>query len=119
MDAFANMLAQGLAPTPAAARAVLDLHVERGAWEAADALLVGLVEAVEAVGGGEAGNYAEVRVGDGRGGVSGSKGGDPRGGLFGRQGGGAPPYVGVPCLAASPCADCLPPLLPPCPCAAV
>ncbi|PSC71010.1 Tbc2 translation chloroplastic isoform B [Micractinium conductrix] len=60
LDAFANMLAQGLAPTPAAARAVLDLHVERGAWEAADALLVGLVEAVEAVGGGEAGNYAEL-----------------------------------------------------------
>ncbi|KAL4458727.1 hypothetical protein ABPG75_013592 [Micractinium tetrahymenae] len=63
-DAYRNMLAGGLAPSLAAARAMLDAHMQQGAWEEVDTVLAGLVEAAEQYGGraggaaGEAGSDA-------------------------------------------------------------
>ncbi|KAL4426696.1 hypothetical protein ABPG77_004752 [Micractinium sp. CCAP 211/92] len=47
MDAHRNMLALGLPPSPAAARAMLGVHMQRGAWEEVDFVLAGLVEAAD------------------------------------------------------------------------
>lgn len=51
MDAHRNMLALGLAPSPAAARAMLGVHMQRGAWEEVDFVLAGLVESADRRGG--------------------------------------------------------------------
>lgn len=52
MDAHRNMLALGLPPSLAAARAVLDMLMQRGAWGEAEAVLAGLVEAAQRRSGG-------------------------------------------------------------------
>ena len=44
VDAYRAMLALGLPPTAAAFRVVLDLHVQRGSWEEAIAVLGHMVE---------------------------------------------------------------------------
>lgn len=56
MDAYRNMLAQGLAPAPAAARAVLEIHVQAGAWEQADAVMGGMAERAAEAGDGGGGS---------------------------------------------------------------
>lgn len=44
VDAYRHMLSLGLAPAPAAFRAVLGVHLQRGAWEEADAVLASMVQ---------------------------------------------------------------------------
>lgn len=56
LDAYRHLLSQGLPPTPTAFRAVLDVHMGRGAWEEADAVLGDMAK------GGSTALDAEVRT---------------------------------------------------------
>lgn len=44
LDAYQHMRGLGLPATPAALRALLEVHMGRGAWEQADALLAAAVD---------------------------------------------------------------------------